>query len=64
MRFIDCHEKSSGIRVLINLEKILAICENEDGTAFVETHIDIDGNGVGFDTKETYAQMMLKLELN
>lgn len=64
MRFIDCHEKTSGIRVLINLEKILAICENEDGTAFVETHIDIDGNGVGFDTKETYAQMILKLKLN
>lgn len=63
MKFIECHEEKTNIRVLIPYDKILSICENDDGTAFIETHIDIDGNGVGFNTKEFYAQLVLKLKM-
>ena len=63
MKFIECHEEESNIKVLIPYDKILSICENEDGTAFIETHIDIDGNCVGFNTKELYAQLVLKLKI-
>lgn len=63
MKFIECHEEKTNIRVLIPYDKILSISENENGTAFIETHIDIDGNGVGFNTKELYAHLVLKLKI-
>ena len=61
MKFIECHEEKSNIKVLIPYDKILSICENENGTAFIETHIDEDGNGIGFDTTEPYAVIKLQL---
>ena len=63
MRFIECHEKETNIKVLIPLDKILSISQShEDLTAFIETHIDIDGNGVGFYTKELYAEIKLQIK--
>ena len=63
MKFIECHEKEMGIKVLIPLDKILSISQShEDLTAFIETHIDIDGNGVGFYTKELYAEIKLQIQ--
>ena len=63
MKFIECHEKETGIKVLIPLDKILSISQShEDLTAFIETHIDIDGNGVGFYTKELYAEIKLQIK--
>ena len=62
MRFIECHEKETGIKLLISLDKILSISQShEDLTAFIETHIDIDGNSVGFYTKELYAEIKLQI---
>ena len=63
MKFIECHEKETNIKVLIPLDKILSISQShEDLTAFIETHIDIDGNGVGFYTKELYAEIKLQIK--
>ena len=62
MKFIECHEKETGIKVLVPLDKILSISQShEDLTAFIETHIDIDGNAVGFYTKELYAEIKIQL---
>ena len=62
MKFIECHEKETGIKVLVPLDKILSISQShEDLTAFIETHIDIDGNAVVFYTKELYAEIKIQL---
>ena len=63
MKYIIVHEKETGIKVLIPLDKILSISQShEDLTAFIETHIDIDGNGVGFQTKELFAEIVLQIK--
>lgn len=62
MNFIECIEKEKNIRVLIPLNKILAITQSpDDKTAFIETHIDMDGDGVGFYTKETFDEIKAQL---
>ncbi|MBQ9785849.1 MAG: hypothetical protein IJW25_00080 [Clostridia bacterium] len=62
MKFIECHEKETGIKVLIPLSRIITISQShEDLTAFIETAIDVDGNGVGFYTKELYAEIVIQL---
>ena len=62
MRFIECHEKETNIKVLVPLDKIITISQShEDLTAFIETHIDNDGNSVGFYTKELYAEIKLQI---
>ncbi len=62
MEFIECHEKDTGIRIMIPLGKILSISQcPEDLTAFVETHLDIDGNGIGIYTKELYVELLLQI---
>lgn len=62
MKFIECREKETNIKVLIPLNKVLSISQSpDDKTAFIETHIDINGDGVGFYTKETYDEIMTRL---
>lgn len=62
MKFIEVHEKETNIKVLIPLDKIITISQShEDLTAFIETAVDVDGNGVGFYTKELYAEIKLQL---
>lgn len=61
MRFIECTEKETNVKVLIPLNSVMSISQSPDGTAFIETHIDDDGNGIGFYTKETYDEIMARL---
>lgn len=62
MKFIECREKETGIKVLIPLYRVLSISQSpDDGTALIETHIDIDGNGSGFYTVETYDEVVARL---
>ena len=64
MRFIECHEKETNTRVLIPLDKIITLSQShEDLTAFVELHIDADGNSVGFYTKELYVEIVAQIRL-
>lgn len=63
MRFIECHEKETNVKVLVPLNRILTISQsNEDLTAFIETSTDVDGNGVGFYTKELFVEIVLQLK--
>ena len=63
MKYIIVHEKETNIKVLVPLDKILTISQlHEDLTAFVETSIDVDGNGVGFQTKELFAEIVLQIK--
>lgn len=57
MEFLECHERDTGTKLLVPLTKILSIQQNKDLTAFIETHIDFDGNGVGIFTKELYVEL-------
>lgn len=57
MEFIECHERDTGTKLLVPLTKILSIQQNKDLTAFIETHIDFDGNCVGIFTKELYVEL-------
>lgn len=60
--FIECHEKDTGVRVLVPLGKILSISQcPEDLTGFIETHLDMDGNGIGIYTKELYVELLLQI---
>ena len=62
MNFIECTEKESNIKVFIPLNKVLSISQSPDDlTAFIETHIDINGGGVGFYVKETYDEIITRL---
>lgn len=62
MNFIELREKETNVKVLIPLNSILSILQlPEDETAFIETHIDIEGNGIGFYVKETYAEIIEQL---
>ena len=62
MNFIECRERETNIKVLIPLNKILSISQSpDDKTAFIETHIDINGDGVGFYTKETFDEIKAQL---
>lgn len=62
MNFIECREKETNVKVLIPLNNILSILQlPEDETAFIEMHIDIEGNGIGFYVKETYAEIVEQL---
>lgn len=64
MKFIEVHEKETNVKVLVPLDKIMTISQShEDLTAFIETSYDVDGNGVGFYTKELYAEIVLKLRM-
>ena len=63
MKYIIVHEKETNIKVLVPLDKILTISQlHEDLTAFVETSIDVDGNGVGFQTKELFAEIVIQIK--
>ena len=63
MKFIEVHEKETNTKVLIPLDKIVTISQSKtDLTAFIETTYDIDGNGVGFYTKELYVEIKLQLQ--
>lgn len=65
MEFIECHEKETGVKVLVPLNKVLSISQShEDLTAFIETHLDIDGNSIGIYTKELYAELKLQILKN
>lgn len=62
MKFIECHEKETNIKVLVPLDKIITISQShQDLTAFIETAVDVDGNGVGFYTKELYVEIVMQL---
>lgn len=62
MEFIEIHEKKTNRKVLVPLNCILSIsqCHN-DLTAFVETHVDSDGNSLGIYTKELYAEIKFQI---
>ncbi len=65
MEFIECHEKETGIKVLVPLNKILSISQlHEDLTAFIETSIDFDGNSIGIFTKELYVEIKKRILKN
>lgn len=57
MEFIECHERDTGTKMLVPLHRIRTISQNKDLTAFIETHIDFDGNSVGIYTKELYVEL-------
>ena len=62
MNFIECTEKQTNIKVLIPFNKVLSISQSPDDlTAFIETHIDINGDGVGFYIKETFDEIKAQL---
>ena len=62
MKFIECREKETNIKILVPLDKILTISQSPDDlTAFIETHIDENGDGVGFYTKELYVEILQQL---
>ena len=62
MNFIECRERETNIKVFIPLNKVLSISQSpEDLSAFIETHIDVNGDGVGFYTKETFDEIKAQL---
>ena len=63
MKFIEVHEKETNIRVLVPLDKILSISQSpRDLTAFIETSIDENNDGVGFYTKELYVEILRQIK--
>ena len=62
MKFLQCSERETNIKVLIPLDKILSISHStDDNSAFIETHIDENNDGIGFYTKETFDEIVEQL---
>lgn len=62
MEFIEVHEKETNTKVLVPLNCILSISQNhKDLTAFVETHVDNEGNSLGIYTTELYAEVKFQI---
>ena len=62
MNYIECREKNTGYRVLVNLDKIVSISQNDDLTAFIETNIDSEGYAIGFGTKELFVEIVKQIK--
>ncbi len=63
MEFVECTEKRTGSRVLINPDKIISIAQStEDLTAFIETSIDCEGYPIGYETKELFVEIVRQIK--
>lgn len=62
MNYIECRERNTGCRVLVNLDKIISISQDDDLTAFIETNIDSEGYPIGFGTKELFVEIVKQIK--
>ena len=63
MKFIEVTEKESNRKVLIQVDKIIAIWKaREDLTAVVETHTDKFGDVYYIETTELYLEIVKQIK--
>ena len=61
MEFIEVTERNKEFRVLVPVDKIYSICDKGVTGCFIETGVDNNGDSYGFDTVETYEEIVGKL---
>ncbi len=59
--FLEVTEKFDDIKVCVPLKNIKSVSSEKDGTCFIETGVDKDGNATGIYCKDPYSQVILKL---
>lgn len=59
--FLEVTEKFEKIKVCVPLKNIKSVSSEKDGTCFIETGTDSEGNSTGIYCDELYSQIVIKL---
>lgn len=61
MEYIEVTERNREMRVLVPVDRIFSVCDKGATGCFIETGVDDKGDSYGFDTVETYEEVIAKM---